>query len=247
MDLGGTSRFLGICPRSNAAGRPFAETTDVVLVQIPVYVTRNGTPVHGLTAENFEVLEGRKKQRIVAVDVFDLELLPESTSAPADIPAAGRRNFLLLFDLSNSLPAGIVRARKAALELARTGLHPSDLVSVATYSKTRGIEIVMAFSTDRAQLVAAVEGLGLVQPFAQFSDPLRLNLAEVSYLEGGGGQTFLFDKLEDDPGGGGRSSVINNALIENLRTSRPSPVATAGTCRRHRFSTSPPTSRSWPG
>ena len=162
----------------------FAGTTDVILVQIPVHVTRDGEPVRGLTAENFEVLEGRKKQKVVGLDVFDLELLPTDgmtlDEVEAAVPAAGRRNFVMLFDLSNSLPAGLIRAREAAYDLARNGLHPSDLVAVATYSKSQGIRILMSFSTDRAQLEAALDDLGLAQPFETINDPLRLRIAELA-------------------------------------------------------------------
>jgi VWFA-related protein len=158
----------------------FGETADVVLVQIPVYATHSGEPVRGLTKENFEILEGKKSQPVVGVDVFDLATLPSDDHglAARAVPSAGRRNFVLLFDLSNSLPAGIVRAREAARDLARRGLHPSDLVAVATYSQSRGIELVMGFSTDRAQLDAALDDLGLSDPFDRPNDPLRLVLVD---------------------------------------------------------------------
>ena len=170
---------------SQSGGSPnerFGESTDVILVQIPIHVTRNGEPVRGLTASNFEILEGRKKQSVVAVDVFDLSMIPSSENAAsraASVPPAGRRNFVMLFDLSNSLPAGIVRAREAALDLAYNGLHPSDLAAVATYSQSRGIELLMGFSTDRAQLEAALNDLGLVDPFERLNDPLRLRVVEL--------------------------------------------------------------------
>jgi VWFA-related protein len=196
--------FLAFAPVATSQDDRFAETTDVVLVEIAVNVTQNGQPVRGLTAENFEVLEGRKKQAIVAVDEFDLELLPssEDSTAATGVPPAGRRSFLLLFDLSNSQPAGVVRAREAALDLATTGLQPSDLVAVATYSKTGGAQILMNFSTDRAQLVAAVDNLGLVQPFHPVSDPLRMKIAEIEEggndgLARGAASAVLLETLKD--------------------------------------------------
>ena len=33
----------------------FTESTDVVVVEVPVQVIRDGTPVRGLTADDFEV------------------------------------------------------------------------------------------------------------------------------------------------------------------------------------------------
>ena len=188
----------------------FQESTDVVLVQIPVYATRNGVPVRGLTADNFEVLEGRKKQRIVAVDVYDLSSLPTEAGAAADyepLPPSGRRNFVMLFDLSNSLPAGTVRATEAALDLVHNGLHPTDLVSVATYSKSRGVELLMGFNTDRAQLEAAINSLGLVQPFERLNDPLRLKIVEMeAQMFGQSGGT-----------GGVGKALGNSMMLEQLK------------------------------
>ena len=39
----------------------FEEVTEVVVVEVPVQVLRDGEPVRGLTAENFEIVDGRKK------------------------------------------------------------------------------------------------------------------------------------------------------------------------------------------
>lgn len=178
-------------PQAISQDRGFEDSTDVVLVQIPVHVTRDGEPVRGLTASNFEVLEGRKKRQVVAVDVYDLSLLPAVRPAgqTETMAPAGRRHFAMLFDLSNSTPAGIVRAREAAFEVATKGLHPSDLVAVATYSQSRGIDVLMGFSSDRLQLDAALAGLGLADPFERLNDPLKLSLIEYeeSTLEAGAG------------------------------------------------------------
>ena len=92
-----------------------------------------------------------------------------------------------------------MRATEAALELARSGFQPSDLVSVATYSKANGIQILTGFSSDRVQLEAALDNLGLVNPFDQISDPLRLMIAE---LDGGwdgprSSKGVLIEQLKD--------------------------------------------------
>ena len=188
----GIAALAVAAPQAISQDRGFDDATDVVLVQIPVHVTRGGEPVRGLTASNFEVLEGRKKQHIVAVDVFDLSEQPAVREAAWSeaMPAAGRRHFALLFDLSNSTPAGIVRAREAAFDVATRGLHPSDLVAVATYSQSRGIDLLMGFSSDRLQLDAALAGLGVADPFERLNDPLRLSLIEFedSTQAGAGGR-----------------------------------------------------------
>ena len=111
----------------------FDDRTDVVLVQIPVHVSHKGDPIRGLTADNFEVLERRKKQKIVGFDVVDLSLLdPSDLAESVFVPPASRRNFLFLFDLSNSAPSGVIRAQDAAIEMVRTSLHSTDVAAVAT-------------------------------------------------------------------------------------------------------------------
>ena len=88
-------------------------------------------------------------------------------SAPAGftraVPIAARRHFLLLFDLSFSSPKAILQARGSAREMVEQ-LHPSDLVAVASYSSSLGAQILLGFTTDRSQILAAVERLGVPNP-----------------------------------------------------------------------------------
>ena len=103
------------------------------------------------------------------------------TAYPVGLPelavtAAGRRHFLILFDLAFSQPRAVVRGRQAAADVV-AGLHPTDLVGVATYSATKGPQLVLGFTSDRAQIAAALESLANPQMLDRSSDPLRLVLA----------------------------------------------------------------------
>src|SRR6202035_4979971 len=100
-------------PPPAPARQTFAETTNVTAVEIPVQVVRDGEPLRGLTAADFEIYEGRKQHAITGFDVVDLGA-PENQRLSAAIPTAGRRHFLLIFDLSNSQPTYVLRARHAA-------------------------------------------------------------------------------------------------------------------------------------
>ncbi|NIM58188.1 MAG: VWA domain-containing protein, partial [Candidatus Aminicenantes bacterium] len=86
---------------------------------------------------------------------------PEIASLARRYPAA-RRQFFLLFDLSFSSPKGILRAREAGLKFLKDNILSHDLVAVATSSVTKGIQIITNFTNDKAQLIGAVESLGLV-------------------------------------------------------------------------------------
>jgi VWFA-related protein len=146
-------------PAAATNQQAFSETTQVTAVEIPVQVVRNGEPVRGLTAADFEIWEGRKQQAITGFDMVDLAV-PESQRLSAPIPAAGRRHFLLIFDLSNSQPKYVMKARDAATGSLLPSLLPSDLVAVATYGIKSGMHLALGFTSDRRQVVKAIETLG---------------------------------------------------------------------------------------
>ena len=153
----------------------------MVEVEIPVQVTRDGQPVKGLTAADFEVSDGRRKLPVAGFRVVDLAA---PAGAPRGVaPPAGRRQFLLLFDLAFSEPKGVVAAREAARGLVLRGIRPGDLVGVATYSAQRGPQILLGLTSDRRQVDAALDSLGMVRD-ERASDPLRLVMARAA---GGGG------------------------------------------------------------
>jgi VWFA-related protein len=163
-----------------ASGQTFAGSTNVVEVEVPVQVVRDGQPVRGLTADDFELYEGRRKLTISGFRVADLAAPAGSPGTPeasrGAVPAAAQRRFLLLFDLAFSSPKSIVAAREAARGLVLKGLRPGDLVGVATYSAAHGAEIALGFTSDRRQVDAALDSLGAVRD-PHGADPLRLVMA----------------------------------------------------------------------
>ncbi len=150
------------------------ETAEVVAVEVPVEVTtRDGEPLRGLTAESFELYDDGHRRPLSGFEVYDLATAPAEPFAPP--PAAARRRFLLLFDLSFSSPAAVLAARLAARDFVLRSLHPHDLVGVAVHSAERGPELLVTFTTDRAQVARALTTLGapsLAAPAARL-DPLR--------------------------------------------------------------------------
>ena len=158
-----------------ASAQGFAESTDVVVVEVPVQVVRDGEPVRGLSAADFEVYDGRKKVEITGFEVLDLYAPGQKR---ARLPISARRHFLLLFDLAFSDARSVVRAREAARDLVLQGLQPEDLAAVATYSASRGPQIVLGFTADRRQIDAALDTLGIVPDADRPPDPLRLVVAQ---------------------------------------------------------------------
>lgn len=196
----------------------FGETVDIVTVEVPVQVLRNGEPVRGLTADDFVIEDGGKKQPITGFEVIDLSTVTSGRKAQSEIPTAARRHFLLLFDLSFSSPSAIVRARTAAKELVLNDLHPGDLVAVATFAMRQGPRLVLGFTPDRRQAELAIDTLGLPGFLERSSvDPLGLIAGELNpaqVLAGGSDPAAGSDSGSDSDSGGGKAGVDRDSLME---------------------------------
>jgi len=165
---------------SAAAEKPrpvVRETAEVTLVEVPVNVLgRDGKPIVGLGAADFELEDDGARQAITSVDVIDLAKKTNVLSAPTDLPAAGRRHFLLLFDLTFSTATEIARAREAATRFLETGMAPEDLASVASTVVGQGPRLLVTFTSDRPQLRAAIRKLSLPRTEERNVDPLAFAL-----------------------------------------------------------------------
>ena len=189
----------------------FEETSEVVAVEVPVNVVdRDGQPVRGLTAADFEVYDEGDRQTVSDFEVIDLSSNEAETRRMdaqriESLGAAARRHFLLLFDLSFSSPTGILKARLAARDFLLRSLHPADLAAVATYSLETGPKLVLTFTPDRAQLARAIDTLGMHNAFdARDRDPLR----------------FLIAREEDDLMAAGSSSGTSGGAAAEVRAQR---------------------------
>ncbi|HET9208941.1 MAG TPA: VWA domain-containing protein, partial [Thermoanaerobaculia bacterium] len=191
----------------------FEGSSQVVAVEVPVNVVgRDGEPVRGLSAADFEVWDGNEKQAISSFEVIDLKTIkepapapgaPEVPAAPPDLRPAARRHILLLFDLSFSTPSSILKARLAARDFVLHSLHPTDLAAVATYSLETGPKLIVTFTPDRVQLARAVDTLGYHQALGgQRYDPLRFVIDEpdnaLLNLASGQGQSDRRDLLNQE-------------------------------------------------
>ena len=151
----------------------FHENAEVTLVEVPVNVTgRDGKPIRGLAEKNFTVEDDGRRQKILSVDTIDLSQRRLAGGLPGELPAAGRRHFVLLFDFSFGTPNEIAHSRRAALAFVQKGMGPDDLAAVATESVERGAQLLVNFTRDRRQLAAAIERLGLPSLVDQARDPL---------------------------------------------------------------------------
>jgi VWFA-related protein len=205
--------------RKPAAGDKFEETSDVVAVEVPVNVVgRDGQPVRGLSAADFEIFDDGDRQEVTDFEVIDLSSTEAETRRMEserieELGAAARRHFLLLFDLSFSSPTSILKARLAARDFLLRSLHPADLAAVATYSLEHGPKLVLTFTPDRAQLARAIDTLGLNNVLdARERDPLRFLIDPGTDLLPSGASSGI--------GGGAAAEVReqkDQAMSEQLR------------------------------
>ncbi len=193
---------------ASAGAQTYSDRADVVAVEVPVQVLRDGEPVRGLTAADFEVWEGKRQLPVTGFEAMDLNQMPagdERWKTPQAISA--RRHFLLLFDMGFSSPKGVEKAQGAARDLL-PGLHPSDLVAVAAYLPSVGPQLLLGFTADRAQVAQALEALGKPEMFNHTADPLRLVLGQKMSASYGGGQPRDPSEIIKD---------INNATTQEER------------------------------
>jgi VWFA-related protein len=144
------------------------ETTTVEVVQVPVYVSRNGEALKGLGRGDFELFVNGKRQQVEYFDVIDFAGLPaEAAKDPRQ-----RRLYLFTFDLLFSSLNAVERAQKAAQAYVDRAL-PGDVFAVARYSSNHGLEFIVPFTRDRALVHSALRSLST----SYAADPLQLTLS----------------------------------------------------------------------
>src|SRR3954465_3773567 len=82
---------LGLLSRPGLAQQTFSGATQVVVVEVPVQVIKDGEPVRGLTAKDFEVYDGRKKVPVTGFEGLDRAAPVGAAGSPGWGGAAWRR------------------------------------------------------------------------------------------------------------------------------------------------------------
>ena len=146
------------------------ETVNVNVIEVPVTVIDgSGNPVRGLTVANFEIVDNGQKRPVTSFDMIDFASM-EALKATSPLNPAARRNFMLLFDLSNAAPGALARSQEAARRFIADSVLPRDLVGVATIDSQKGFRLLTAFTSDRQLALAAITDPGSFRG----TDPLQI-------------------------------------------------------------------------
>ncbi|MBM3810139.1 MAG: VWA domain-containing protein [Acidimicrobiia bacterium] len=146
-------------------------TTNLVIVNVSVQ-DRDGKPIAGLKATDFQILEDGKPQNIAVFEYQRLETeaapapalaaspatpKPDiSPSSPGQIRYKDRRLMVLYFDFSGMPQPDQIRAQEAALRFIDHQMSASDLVSIMSFSNK--LQVLQDFTENREQLRTVIAG-----------------------------------------------------------------------------------------
>ncbi len=153
-------------PPQSGEGPSYTLTTTVNRVVLDVVVTdAHGSPVHGLTRDDFKAVEDGATQHVLSFDTADfdgmmaytppkLPSLPENTFV--DLPASPERGplYVILYDLVNIPTDDQVFARK---QLVRFIENAPEGARFAIFVSSDGVHLVQGFTSDRKELFAAID------------------------------------------------------------------------------------------
>ena len=135
-----------------------SEQITVNVVEVPVYVTKGGQTVKGLTKDDFELRINGKPQTI---DYFEVVTNETTEAVPGEqlpsIDLERRRMIVLLFDLSQSSMHSLKRAQKSAEKFVAEAPR-GDVFAVATLTRD-GVRFALPFMRDRGAIQRAVATL----------------------------------------------------------------------------------------
>lgn len=141
----------------------FEDEVSVLEVETAVQVFVDGTPVRGLTRDDFRVVYRDRELDIVSFEAVDLSTesgnadLSETASEEIVEQIAVPRSILLLFDFQYT-PRGLMgRSIRTATEMVEGQLHPADRVAVAVMGGRKGAQLLTGFTRDRDRTRLALD------------------------------------------------------------------------------------------
>jgi VWFA-related protein len=156
--------FLMICAPARPQNDPqkvLSHEVSVTLKLLQVYVTdKQGKAVNDLKKDEFEIWDDGKPCHITEFEAHNLSLgaspsTPDAPSPPR--PREFRRKYFLFFDFAFNDAAGILTAKKAALDFIDTKLQLGDEVGVVCYDVYRGLVLNEYLTSDYSRVRRVVQ------------------------------------------------------------------------------------------
>jgi VWFA-related protein len=158
---------LGVVLIAATLSAQVSETIDVRIISVDVTVTSKGSPVRGLTRDDFEIFEDGKLQRITNFYASEetrsgaAAAIPGAPStAPAEQPDPRfRRKVLVLVDSNHTVRPYRDKALQELEAMITDRFHGDYEWSIGTIG--RGINLVLPLSSDRQAIHEALETIRL--------------------------------------------------------------------------------------
>ncbi len=150
-------------------------TARTELVTVPVVVTgKSGTHIHGLSKDDFQVLQDGKEQKVAVFEEIQrvAQPLPRPPSPGAVFSnllpgnTAPRQLMILVLDLINTPFSEQAKARRALLDFLQESVDRGQSASLLVVTG-RGIKVVRDFTADPALLAAALKKVNGAQPLTE--------------------------------------------------------------------------------
>ncbi len=191
----GTDPFTG--QPANTAGIPLPDTTPPVggvnregrlvfksqtnLVQVPTVVTdKSGNHIHGLTKDDFKILEEGKQQKITSFEEVTTATRPLPTTVPPTTVPGTFTNLALngqqpvgitviALDMINTPFLDQTYGRKQLIQYLANTLDSGHVFGLVVMG-SKGIKVLGGLNTDPAMLIAALKkASGEISPMESFS------------------------------------------------------------------------------
>jgi VWFA-related protein len=193
--------------------RPFLDMVDVNVVNVDVFVTdRDGNPVTGLEADDFEVYENGRLMTVSNFYAVEERRVRSDTAPPepeieedSDIPAqvreieSGRRetvpeeqrlSLIVYVDNLNIRPHNRRRVLQDVRSFLRTELGPSDRVMLVTYE--RSLHVRQPFTADSERVVEALFEVDELSGLAVHAESERRDVLQRIDDAQGGGEALMW-------------------------------------------------------
>lgn len=169
--------------------------SQTILVQVPVIVSdKAGTHVHGLTKEDFEVLENGKEQHVSAFEEVVTSTAPLRSPEKRDgeihnlvlDPEHPRSVTIVALDTVNTPFLDQAYGRKQLIKYLADTIDPNQVVALVMFTGG-GLKIVHGLTSDPAVLIEALKKVRGELPLLQGDDLNAQAAAAAGNLPGGPG------------------------------------------------------------